>query len=77
MVETQKKLQKNAIESYKIVKKLYVKKMITNDLQREIKIVNKKEKEANFWLKEFEIKQIKKEREKQNRSVNIRNLMLK
>ena len=53
LVETQKKLQRNSIENYKIIKNIQIKSIISNELRDEIKVCNKKEKEALFWKTEY------------------------
>jgi hypothetical protein len=67
------KLQKNSIENYQTLKKMHINRMISNDLRKEIKQINRKEKELLFWKTEYEMKLFQKEK---NKSCNIRNIML-
>jgi len=67
------KLQKNSIENYQTLKKIHINRMISNDLRKEIKQINRKEKELLFWKTEYEMKLFQKEK---NKSCNIRNIML-
>lgn len=76
MVDTQKKLQKNSIETYKIMKKLYIRNKIEKDIEREQKVINKKEIQVDFWRSAYNDKQERKEKDK-NKSVILRKLLLK
>lgn len=67
------RIQKNSIENYQLLKKNHINKLLSNDLEKEIKKVNKKEKELLFWKTEYDKKIILKEK---NKSCNIRNIML-
>jgi len=67
------KIQKNSIENYQTLKKMNINRMISNDLKKEIKQINKKEMELLFWKTEYEKRLFVKEK---NKSCNIRNIML-
>ena len=49
-------MQKNSIETYKIFKKIIMKQRMTEELNKELKFCNKKEKEVLFWKSAFDRK---------------------
>ena len=73
VVEAQRKIQKSSIETYQIMKKMHINKVLAKELKKEINVINRKEKELIFWKSAYDQNLIEKDR---NRSCNIRNIML-